>query len=999
VFATNTGATQNTEYPLDVGGFDFSAIPAGATINSVTVTIEAKTGTASRAQIKGELYDNTTLLTGTLALTTLTASDANYTFTPTATLTQLQSANLKVRVTNKRTVSQASTTSVDYVKIDVDYTATAPGPFDYFEAASWATVGTAGTGGCYKDVTVTGVSTGDLLVAWGSTENYTQTTRSITTQSGSTGSWTQVNPAVTISGDVDFVGGYATATGSGTVVVRVQLRAGTSGQMGAAVWRIPASLVGSTYGWVGSGFAGDTDGQSSATLSATSTVLYAAGDWAATNVTAVGTTPAGGRPQTRAFSSGAYSAYSAEWTGQTAGTGSYGPTGLSGDQWSGAIFRMDEPTGGTSYNGTASLSGAGTITATGVVGYPTPTFVSASTLTYGSHTNSSITKPTGISTGDEMWMQFVIEYNSSSPITPTAPSGWTYVDDLTITDGPTTYRTYIHRKTATGSEPASYDWTHSAALTSGTVVVYRGVDNTTPQDVTFSRANGNGNVATAPSITTVSNNALRLILRTAWNGLSVTPTSGWTERVDSTVVYAEDQPMVTAGATGSVALDAGNGGGSTAAWAIWQFALRPASSAPQPTGTATLSGAGAITSAGVVDKNTTATLSGVGAITATGVVARTSTATLTGTGAVVASGLVSAALAASLSGAGSITAAGVVAKSSAATLGGVGSITASGAAAATAIATLNGTGAITATGSAGTAGTASLGGVGTITAAGSLAGGAVSQAASLSGVGAFTATGSLGLATSATLGGVGTITAAGSTGKSTTATVGGVGTITSAGQTARSASATLAGVGSITATGISSTGPSSSLTGAGSISATGTLGASSAATLTGSGTIATTGSTGKASASTIAGTGSTVATGSAGKTSTASRAGVGTITASGVVVGGATAGASGTGTITATGVVGISSTAALTGTASVGPVGATAVYATVALFAAVSILATGDVPPDGGYVQPPKVGTLRGFAPNHTLKAGSPDHKLRGFSPDHTLDGDSPEHTLVGLVP
>ena len=125
-YATNTGATQNTEYPMDVGGFDFAAIPAGSTINSVTVTIEAKAGNASRAQIKGELYDSTTLLTGTLALTNLTTADVNYTFTPTATLAQLQSANLKVRVTNKRIVSQATTTSVDYVKIDVDYTPPEP---------------------------------------------------------------------------------------------------------------------------------------------------------------------------------------------------------------------------------------------------------------------------------------------------------------------------------------------------------------------------------------------------------------------------------------------------------------------------------------------------------------------------------------------------------------------------------------------------------------------------------------------------------------------------------------------------------------------------------------------------------------------------------------------------------------------------------------------------------------------------------------------------------
>jgi hypothetical protein len=126
VYATNVGTTQNTEYPLEVGGFAFSGIPAGSTINSVTVTVEAKTGTAARAQIRAELLDGATLLSGALALTSLTAADANYTFTSTATLAQLQSANLKVRVINKRIASQATTTSVDWVKIDVDYTVPQP---------------------------------------------------------------------------------------------------------------------------------------------------------------------------------------------------------------------------------------------------------------------------------------------------------------------------------------------------------------------------------------------------------------------------------------------------------------------------------------------------------------------------------------------------------------------------------------------------------------------------------------------------------------------------------------------------------------------------------------------------------------------------------------------------------------------------------------------------------------------------------------------------------
>lgn len=143
-YATNVGTTQNTEYPFEVDGFDFSSIPNGSIISDVTVTIEAKTGTAARAQIKGEMMVNfSTVLPTVLALTNLTAADANYTFKPTPTLAQLKAGGLKVRITNKRIVSQASTTSVDYVSITVTYTAPSNQtlPFtENFSSGSWDTL-------------------------------------------------------------------------------------------------------------------------------------------------------------------------------------------------------------------------------------------------------------------------------------------------------------------------------------------------------------------------------------------------------------------------------------------------------------------------------------------------------------------------------------------------------------------------------------------------------------------------------------------------------------------------------------------------------------------------------------------------------------------------------------------------------------------------------------------------------------------------------------------
>lgn len=153
VFATDTGAVQNVEYPMDVGGFDFSSIPAGSVLTSVTVGIENKCNWANRSRIKGEMYDGTTKVTGpTLDLPISVVSERVSTFIPTPTLAQLKSANLFVRVTHTRTNVNPSTLSVDWVKIDVVYTAPATGgrpkvwtggswvskPAKVFTGAAWA---------------------------------------------------------------------------------------------------------------------------------------------------------------------------------------------------------------------------------------------------------------------------------------------------------------------------------------------------------------------------------------------------------------------------------------------------------------------------------------------------------------------------------------------------------------------------------------------------------------------------------------------------------------------------------------------------------------------------------------------------------------------------------------------------------------------------------------------------------------------------------------------
>lgn len=120
-YATYTLAATNTDYPFEVGGFDFSSVPADSIVESVTVLVENKASATSNATMSAQLFDGATPIGAATALTLGTA-DADRTFVVTGvTLTQLKSANLKVRVTGRKSTSQARTLSVDRVALTASY--------------------------------------------------------------------------------------------------------------------------------------------------------------------------------------------------------------------------------------------------------------------------------------------------------------------------------------------------------------------------------------------------------------------------------------------------------------------------------------------------------------------------------------------------------------------------------------------------------------------------------------------------------------------------------------------------------------------------------------------------------------------------------------------------------------------------------------------------------------------------------------------------------------
>lgn len=122
----NHTRAQTTAYYLYCGGFDFSSIPAGATINSVTVGVIAQVTSASTSQ-KPTLYNNTTSAStlGTFNTnigTSKTTSTLNMTVANFNTFKGYGN-NARIRLyLNRSNKNTASNMKIYEVIINVDYT-------------------------------------------------------------------------------------------------------------------------------------------------------------------------------------------------------------------------------------------------------------------------------------------------------------------------------------------------------------------------------------------------------------------------------------------------------------------------------------------------------------------------------------------------------------------------------------------------------------------------------------------------------------------------------------------------------------------------------------------------------------------------------------------------------------------------------------------------------------------------------------------------------------
>ncbi len=167
----------------------------------------------------------------------------------------------------------------------------------------------------------------------------------------------------------------------------------------------------------------------------------------------------------------------------------------------------------------------------------------ATTATSSNSNTITITKPTGVVTGDIMILNIATSDNNSLGGNNANLAGWTLIDARNLSSN--RRRGCILYKIATGTEPANYTFnvsnnTGTSDFNVGAIIAYSGVDNTNPFDVAPGTLNpAASTTVTATSITTVTANTQIIMLAIADLG-AVTFNAPWSTTSPGTLTELYD---------------------------------------------------------------------------------------------------------------------------------------------------------------------------------------------------------------------------------------------------------------------------------------------------------------------------------------------------------------------------------------------------------------------------------------------------------------------------
>lgn len=249
---------------------------------------------------------------------------------------------------------------------------------------------------------------------------------------------------------------------------------------------------------------------------------------------------------------------------------------------------------------------------------------SVTNTTYGTATNTVLTPPTGLANNDILIG--VSFRGSGTPPTVTAPTGFTQIGtEISLNDGfGFLAKISLYWKRA-ASESGNYTFTHSSCSAQGMLMAFSGcVTSGSPIDVS-SQNSGTNSTSTATGITTTVANDLLAYIGQCWGDAAQSTPTGFTNIISTlTILAASFKATTTAGATGSVTSNNGNGV-STEPWSAFLIALMPAASGspytlPAATGLFSLAGQAATLRQGhkLVSASGSFALTGVAASLRTG---------------------------------------------------------------------------------------------------------------------------------------------------------------------------------------------------------------------------------------------------------------------------------------------------------------------------------------------------------------------------------------------
>ncbi|MGQ0826762.1 MAG: T9SS type A sorting domain-containing protein [Bacteroidota bacterium] len=218
---------------------------------------------------------------------------------------------------------------------------------------------------------------------------------------------------------------------------------------------------------------------------------------------------------------------------------------------------------------------------TGAIGYRASATASCAC---GSGTTLTITKPTGVASGDLLIAQITMRLGAGygSYTDMITPAGWTQLDMIVTPSAQII--TFIYYKIAGGAEPASYGFTdNSVNLTDrvGAIVAYTGVDATSPFEAYVGQQTPSGSTHTTACalVTTTGSIIVTMHGMAAAAANTWTPPGGFTERYDATFTGGTTQSVcgtdnLTSPSVGSVG-GYGAVGTSTGFGVACIFILRP----------------------------------------------------------------------------------------------------------------------------------------------------------------------------------------------------------------------------------------------------------------------------------------------------------------------------------------------------------------------------------------------------------------------------------------